>query len=347
MERRPFLALLTTATAGCSAIDRTRTPTDAPTETSTATETPTGTPTETSTATETPTGTPTETSTATDTATETSTETPTTAERQARESIDAVQSTLGAVLEQYRGSAGETILAADAAYTDFADRTVELGLSEAEEEIETARDATVTDAQERTVNRLAIVRQFLASAAEVQVALVGAYRHLQQARAAFEAVNAGAANGELDSMDTERRIARGPYETIVRETSAEAAAALPALDASTYRAKRTQFDAEMRAFGDLRGPLDEFAKGIGQLETALALRRNGSTEQAEELAESAVRHLDTASTSLAAFADDLDTPADSLVGMGRELSDLAASKASETRDRFELSETATSTGDDT
>lgn len=329
MERRPFLALLTTATAGCSAIDRTQTPTGTRTDSATPTDTPTETPTETRTATDTP--------------TETSTETPTTAERQARESIDAVQSTLGAVLEQYRGSAGETILAADAAYTDFADRTVRLGLSEADGEIETARDAATTDAQERTVDRLATVRQFLAASAETQVALVGAYRHLQQARAAFEAVDAGAANGELDSMDTERRIARAPYETILEETNAEAMAALSGLDASTYRAKRTQFAAEIGAFGDIRGPLDEFAKGTGQLETALALRRNGSTEQAGDLAESAARHLDTASTALATFVDDLGTPANSLEGIGRELSDLAASKAAETRDRFELSETATTT----
>ena len=329
MERRPFLALLMTATAGCSAIDRTGTPTDAPTDTPTATETPTETPTDTPTATDTPTETP--------------TDTPTEAEAEARESIDAVQSTLSAVLEQYRGDAGETILAADAAYTDFADRTVRLGVSEAEDEIETAREAAVTDAQDRAIDRLATVRQFLAASAETQVALVGAYRHLQQARAAFKAVNAGAANGELDSMGTERRIARAPHETIVEETNAEATAALPALDASTYRAKRTQLAAEIGAFGDIRDPLDEFAKGIGQLETALALRRNGSTEQAADLAESSVRHLDTASTSLSAFADGLDTSADSLVGISRELSDLAASKASGTRDRFELSETATTT----
>jgi hypothetical protein len=94
----------------------------------------------------------------------------------------------------------------------------------------------------------------------------------------------------------------------------------------------------MRAFGALRAPLGEFANGIGKLESALALRRNGSTAQAERTARAAARRLDAASGSLAAFADGLDTPADSLVEPSRSLSDLAAAKASETRDRFELSE---------
>ena len=326
MERRPFLALLATAVAGCSATGDPETQTSRPTEAPTATTAPTDAPT--STATDTATGTP----------TDPPTETPTAEQRRAREAIAAVESTLGAVIEQYRGDAGETILAADASYTGFGDRNVQAGVSEAKREIDRAREAAVTERQAATVERLATTRRFLAAAAEVQVALRGAYRHLQVARDAFADTDAGAARAAVDKMDTDRRIARGPYRTIVEETTAEATAALPALDASTYRGKREQFDAEMRAFGALRGPLGEFTNGIGKLESALALRRNGSTDGAERTARAAARRLDTASASLAAFAAGLDTPADSLGEPSRALSDLAAAKASEARDRFELSE---------
>jgi hypothetical protein len=325
LERRPFLALLATAVAGCNATS------DPGTQTSRPTETPTGTTAPSDTATATPTDT------VTSTATDAPTETPTAEERRAREAIAAAESTLGAVIEQYRGDAGETILAADASYAGFADRSVQTNVSEATREIERAREAAVTERQAATVERLATTRRFVAAAAEVQVALRGAYRHLQVARDAFADTDAGAARAAVDEMDTDRRIARGPYRTIVEETTAEATAALPALDASTYRGKREQFDAEMRAFGALRGPLGEFTDGVGKLESALALRRNGSTAQAERTARAAARRLDTASGSLAAFADGLDTPADSLVEPSRSLSDLAAAKASETRDRFELS----------
>lgn len=257
---------------------------------------------------------------------------------EAREAIATVRSTLGAVLEQYRGDAGETILAADAAHAGFADRTVQIGLTEAKRETERAREAAVTDAQRRTVENLATTRRFLDGAAETQVALIGAYRHLQNARDAFAAVNATAASESIGRMDTERRIARPPYRAVVEGTDAEATAALPPLTASTYRAKLAQFEAEMGAFGTLRDPLDGMLKGVGQLESALALRRNGSTARAERMADSAAGRLDTAATAFAAFADGLGTPADSLVGVSRELSDLAATKAAATRERFALSD---------
>lgn len=321
MERRPFLALLTTAVAGCGATDST---TETPATPRTETEPPTEEPT--------PTTTPTPTS----TPTEEPTDTPTGAETEAREAIAAVRSTLGAVLEQYRGDAGETILAADAAHTGFADRTVQIGLTEAKRETERAREAAVTDAQRRTVENLATTRHFLDGAAETQVALVGAYRHLQNAHDAFAAVNPTTASEAVETMDAERRIARSPYRTVVEETDAEATAALPPLATSTYRAKLAQFDAEMGAFGALRDPLDSMLRGIGRLESALALRRNGSTAQAEQMAASAAGRLDTAAAAFAAFADGLGTPADSLVGESRELSDLAATKAAATRERFAL-----------
>ena len=322
MERRPFLALLTTAVAGCNATDQ-----PAPTDTSTTTLTGTPTATETPAPTATPTGTP----------TATPTETPTAAERAGREAITEVRKTFGAVLEQYRGDAGETILATDAA-SEFQDRTVRAGVAEARDEIVTARERAATPTQERSVEQLATLRQFLRAATEVQVGLINAYYHPRQARDAFEAIDGRAADRAIEAMDTSRRIVRAPYGTIVEETSAEATTALPALDAATYRAKREQFDAEMVAFEQLRDPLDEFAGGVGRLESALALRQNGSTEKARRTAEAAAGQFDDAETSLSTFADDLEPPGDSLLGMGRELSDLAATTAAETRERFGLSE---------
>jgi Sec-independent protein translocase protein TatA len=187
------------------------------------------------------------------------------------------------------------------------------------------------------------VRRFLRAAAETQVALVGAHRHLRETRAALTNENSEAAEASLTRMDTERRIAQAPFTTLVEETNAEAMAALSALDASTYRAKREQFDAEMRAFGDLRGPLGQFRSAVSTLEAAAALEQNGSTETAEERAETAVERFEAAEESLAAFAGELDTPADALAPIARDLRDLADEKAATTRSRFDLSDGGTTT----
>jgi hypothetical protein len=325
MERRPFLALLTAAVAGCNATDQsTETSTPQETRTATATSEPTDTPTETPTATPEP------------------TDTPTAAEAEAREAIDEVQSTLGAVVEQYRGSA-ETMLAVDASAAGFEEGNVLDGVAEAKRETERARDRVVAQEQERTLDRLVTVRRFLRTAAETQVALVGAHRHLRETRAALANESSEAAEASLTRMDTERRIAQAPYTTLVEETNAEAMAALSALDASTYRAKREQFDAEMRAFGDLRGPLGQFRSAVSTLEAAAALEQNGSTETAEERAETAVERFEAAEESLAAFAGELDTPADALAPIARDLRDLADEKAATTRSRFDLSDGGTTT----
>ena len=322
MERRPFLALLTAAIAGCGSAGQS-TPTDGPPDTPPPTETAT----ETATATATPT--------AVETETEPPTETPTTAEAEAQAAIGEVRSTLGAVLAQYRGD-GETILATDAAATDFDGRYVLTGVDEAERELATAREAAVTDEQERTVERLDTARQFLRTAAETQVRLVGAYNRLRGARDDLAAVDPTAARDELQEMEIKRQIAGAPYATLVEETNAEATAALSGLDASTYRAKREQFDAEMAAFERLRDPLDDFAGAVSQLEAAVAFRRDDSPERAEDAAEKAAGRLDGVSSSLASVATSFDTPADSLVGVTQELSDLATRKAATTREEFGL-----------
>ena len=315
MERRSFLALLATGVAGCSSTGQ---PT--PTARDTRTETPTATATRTQTAT------------ATETPTRTATETPTAAEVEARAAIDEVRSTLHAAIRRYRG-AGETILATDAATAGFDDRHIQQAVAEAGREIETAAAETVTERGERAVDRLDTMRLFLRTATETQVALIGAYYRLEEARDAFEATSASAADRAVERMDVQRQIARAPYATLVAETSAGATVALPEFDASTYRAKREQFDAEIRAFGRLYGPLDRFASGVGQLEAALALRRNGSTAEAERAAERAAAQFDSASSSLASLADSFGTPADSLGGMTRQLRSIAATKATTTRDR--------------
>jgi hypothetical protein len=312
MERRPFLALLTAAVAGCSSTEPS-TPTVAPTEV--------------------PTDTPTETPAPTDTPTATATETPT--PTAAESAIDEVRSTLGAVLAQYRGP-GETILATDASATGFDDRQVEIGVQEAKRELGTAREEAATERQEQVVERLDTVRRFLGTAAETQVGLVGAYRRAQNVRGSLAAENGTAARESIHEMDIQRQIARGPYRTMIEETNAGATEALSGLDASTYQAKREQFDAEIRAFGALRGPLDTFAGGIGQLEAAVAIRRNGSTARAERTAERAADQLDSASASLTTVTERLGSPADSLIPLSRTLSDLAATKAASTRERFEL-----------
>jgi hypothetical protein len=194
----------------------------------------------------------------------------------------------------------------------------------------------VTDQQARTVERLDTTRRFLRTAAETQVRLVGAYNRLLGARDDLAAVDPTAARDELQEMEIKRQIAGAPYATLVEETTAEATAALPGLDASTYRAKRAQFDAEMAAFERLRGPLDDFVGAVSQLEAAVAFRRDDSPERAENAARVAVERLDSVSASLASAATGFDTPADSLVGVTQGLSDLATRKAATTREEFGL-----------
>jgi hypothetical protein len=250
-----------------------------------------------------------------------------------------VASTLDAAVEQYAGDAGETVLAADASYLDFDSRIVAAGVEEAERELQAATDAVVTDAQRETVERLQTMTRFLRTATETQISLVDAYFHLTRAREALAARDDGAAERAATQMDVKRRIARGPYSTLVDETNAAATAVLSQLDARTYRRKRAQFDAEMRAFGRIRGPLDEFVGAVGRLESARALRRNGSTEQATETAANAVEGLEAAASALAAFTDGLDGPADALGGIGGSLETLAVDMAAAAREQYDLSET--------
>lgn len=334
MERRPFLALLATTLAGCSATDRgNREPTDRP---STATE---------SALTETPTSTTT--ATATETPTETATDTPSAEVRRARRLLAETASTLDAVVEQYAGDAGETILAADASYRDFDSRIVVAGIEEARRELQNAREAVVTDEQRRRADALDTMVLFFQAATETQTSLVNAYFHLTEAREALAQRNDSAAERAIVQMDAKRRIASAPYQTIVEETTADAATVLSQFDPNIYRRKREQFAAEMRAFGELRSPLDEFVTVAGRLESARALQRNGSTEQATEIATDTVDRLDRLASSLAAFAEGLDQPADSLVGMGRSLQTLATDLAAETREEFEIADDEKSTATQT
>jgi hypothetical protein len=320
MERRPFLALLTTAIAGCGATNQS---TPAPTETQTTTP-----------AESTPTAQPTETT--TETPTETTTETPRPEVREAHRRLSEVTSTLDAAVEQYVGDAGETILAADASHLGFDGDEVMAAVEEAERELGRASEAVVTDEQEQTLADLEEATQFVRLAAETQASVVDAYYHLDEAREALAAADDEAAADALVEMDAKRRIARAPYERLVAETNATVTGVLTQLDAERYRRKVAQFDAEIRALGEIRAPIDAFSRAVGRLNTARALERNGSTEQARQLAGKVVRQLDDIAASFATFTAELERPADALIEMGESLEALAAETAAETREQFEI-----------
>ncbi|AUV83446.1 hypothetical protein C2R22_18835 [Salinigranum rubrum] len=328
MERRPFLVLLTTALAGCGATNQ-----STPEPTAPPTDTPTESP---PTATE-----PTET--ATDTPTESPTDTPSPEVREAQQRLSAVTSTLDAAVEQYVGDAGETILAADASYLEFDGDEVVAAVEEAERELERAREAVVTEEQEETLASLEEMTRFLRLATETQTSLVDAYYHLTETREALASADDGAAEDAMSEMDAASRIASSPYQTLVEETAVSATSVLSELDTERYRRKLTQFEAEIRAFGDLRAPLDTFATAVGRLGTARALELNGSTDQARQIARDAARELDEVAAAFATFTTDLEEPADSLAEMGESLEGLATEMATETREQFGIDDEETTT----
>jgi hypothetical protein len=156
MHRRQVLALLsvpvTGFAAGCGGQGTTETETPTPTTTASPTDT------------ETPTATATETPTATETAT------PGGPEREGNAAIAEVEKTLNNVVAVYGGPDSDSLLGTDASSAEFESGRIQGSLSEAEEELDVARERVVTRQQERTVDRLAVTIRFLDLATQIQIA---------------------------------------------------------------------------------------------------------------------------------------------------------------------------------
>ena len=325
MHRRRVLALLTAVVAGCSGQD-------AATETRTATPTAADTPSATDTQTAT--------DTSTDTPTETGTATPGAPERAGNEAIAEVEKTLNSVVATYGGADSDSLLGADASSTDFRGGRIAGSLTEAETELETARERAVTRDQQRTVERLAVTIRFLELALQIQTGLGNAFFELERARNEIDQEDGGDARDNLSRLESERQLAIPLFESLRAETDAAAVSVISTIDTADYEAKVAQFDAEIAALGGLRSRLERLSRAVGLLAAARAQDRNNS-ESAGETARRAASDLDDAEASLRTFLDDLPEPADSLAGITEELIAITATKATAAREI--AGETATPT----
>lgn len=306
MYRRRYLALCTVAVAGCSAGED-----DGPTPTGTATDTETAT------------------ATTTATATATATATPNEAVRQGNEAIAEVRNTLDAVVKQYGGAESDDILAADAA-AEFNSPLLLRSLEEAGEELERARERAATDAQRRTVERLAGAHRFLVLATEVQNGITRAYFQLTQTRRALDREEPADARAALRRLAAERTVAAEKFARLRAETTGEAVAVLERLSVETYEAKVAQFDAELSGLAGLRNVLGRFADGVNLLQQAR--KEQAADEDPTESADRAADALSAAADRLATFAADLPTAGDALAPIARGLASLAETKANAARD---------------
>jgi hypothetical protein len=329
MHRRQVLAVLTALVAGCNGQE-------------TTTDTPTSTGTPTPTATETPTPTATETPTESPTPTATETPTPGAAERAGNEAIAEVQRTLDSVVATYGGARSDSILGTDASSTSFRGGRIEDSLSEAESELETARERAVTRSQQRTVERLAVTIRFLELATEAQVALTNAFFSLDRAREEIERERGNDARNSLDDMELERGFAENPFERIRAETDAESVSVISRIDTADYEAKVAQFDAEIREMPRLSSRVETLSRAVDRLRLARR-RAENDAEDTAEAARNAENDLEAAESALQGFLDDLPEPGDSLRPITEQLISISAEKAADAREIAEAESTETST----
>lgn len=317
MRRRQVLALLTGLVAGCSSQQETET------ETTTATSTPTATPTAS------PTASPTPTETETPTATETAT--PGAAERAGNEAIAEVEKTLNSAVATYGGPDSDSLLGVDASTTDFRGGRVDRLLTEAETELETARERAVIRSQQRTVERLAVAIRFLELASEAQVALGNAFFALGQARSEVDREDGSEAGDDLDRMENERRLAMPILDSIRAETDAASVSVLSSVDTAMYEAKVAQFEAEIAVMGRLRPAVDQLASAVNRLATAKAQERNNA-DSASSTASRAVDELEAALTRLRNVRDGIGTDGDALLVITQQFIDVGEVKLADARE---------------
>ncbi|WP_201741551.1 coiled-coil domain-containing protein [Salinigranum halophilum] len=325
MHRRQVLALLsvpvTGFAAGCGG------------QGTTETETPTATTTETPTDTETPTATATETPTATETAT------PGGPEREGNAAIAEVEKTLNNVVAVYGGPDSDSLLGTDASSAEFESGRIQGSLSEAEEELDVARERVVTRQQERTVDRLAVTIRFLDLATQIQIALNNAFFALDRARAALSEEEGSDARERLQRMENERRLAVPLLEQLRSETDAASVSVIDRIDTTAYEAKVAQFSAEISTMRRLRSPAETLSRGVDRLQTARQQDANNS-DSAAGTASQAAEQLQSAETGLRNVLEGIGDDAASLQPITTQLVEMAATK---TRDAREIAGETTAT----
>jgi hypothetical protein len=337
MRRRTLLATAgALCSAGCSAFRiETGTETGGSTDAATDTDgtTPASTerpPTETATqGAPDPTTEATDTATATDTETETATETatPSEAEREAARQLDQARSRLSTARSEYVAFAAE----ADGADSESGgdgesptlldvDASVTVTVSDVTNPVSRARralDDVPEDAsadQQATVEALRGVATFFDRGVRCQAKLYDAYQDFVFVVDRFYAENTGGVPDEIASIRSETDRARGYFDTLATETSADDTTAFEGLDEATYTGKVDQFEAELDAFPTIADALSAFRSALETFIDAVDDYESGSYRDPREEFPDAAADFRTAAQTLSA----LDAP-DSVAGTVADL----------------------------
>jgi exonuclease VII small subunit len=325
MNRRRLLSLLALSIAGCSGQQSASTPTT----TDTATETPTPT----ATATETRTATPTATDAPTDTPTATETDTPNPQIEAAEESIAEAEDALDSVVEEFIGDTGNDLTDVTAAteLNDFYPRGVQAALAEAQDVLNSAEDAAVTDEQTEAVTRLQETWQFLRLGREAQRGVIEVYEHIETVRTAAKDESPGDMREAINQLEAGWRSAEGFVLDIEDEIDLGLLTVVNDAEEEDAEAKLEQWDAEIQTMDDLNDPLRTFQNGIDLLERARDQAATGRTDEAGATADGAADQLEEAADDLDDLVDDLEEPGESMENILERLENIAAEKEDEAR----------------
>ncbi|MFB6280567.1 MAG: hypothetical protein ABEH40_00920 [Haloferacaceae archaeon] len=320
MDRRGVLAALTPLLAGCfggTAATRTRTPAGESTGTATpATDrAATDAPTEAATPTETP---------------ESGTATPSGAEDRAAELLGTTRERIGTAVEAYAGSGDVTDVRADA--DGFVAADVYAALVRANAAAGRAAALAATDEQASTAAQLDRVIAFLTRATAAQENVIEGHDALEGARSALAAGDADGAGTRRAEMATAAETAGRALSHLTSDASADDMAAVEALDADDYEAKRAQFDAATTVLQDAGGAVSTAASGAELLSVARTRGENGNGSAAADDAADAQDRFETAASTFESLAADLPSAAAAFEEPLAALADLASEKASEAAD---------------
>lgn len=326
MQRRRLLVMLSALFAGCSSSSPSATDTTTPTATMTATATPTTTATVTATATATATDTPTE--------TETPEPTESAAEREGDEAVANAEDALDAVVDEFVGDEGTDLTDVTAAtdLNDFYPRGVQGQLAEAQNVLNTAADAAVTDSQKDAVERMRETWQFLRLARDAQRATIEAYEHLEEIRTTAEDERPGDMREAINQLEAGWRRAQGFVLDIEDEIDTSLLTEISGAEEDDANAKLNQWNAEIDLMRDLNDPLEVFQEGIDLLERARDQANTNRTEEANDTADDAADELEEATDDFDDLIDDLNEDNESMESILERLSNLAAEKEDEARD---------------
>ena len=324
MRRRTLLATAGVLwSAGCSAFrietgTETGGSTDAATDTDGSTPAPTdGPPTESPTrsapeqtteATDTDTATDTETETATETAT------PSEAEREATRQIDQARSRLSTASSEYVAFAAETDGADSGSGGDGegptlldVDASVNVTVADVTNAVSRARQALddvpeeASADQQATVEALRGVATFFDRGVRCQAELYDAYQDFVFVVDRFYAENTGGVPDEIANIRSETDRARGYFDTLAAETSADDTTAFEGLDETTYTGKIDQFEAELDAFPTIADALSAFRSALETFLDAVDDYESGSYRDPREEFPDAASDFRTAARTLSAF----------------------------------------------